>query len=191
MPTPHTMTVYAIEGLWGALVLYWIARAFTNKKTVYRQSRLRQFGNVLAVAIPGMLIDVSPGIHHHFYSLTPITDVAGVTITGVGIALAIYARYILGKNWSGSPTLKQDHQLITRGPYRFVRHPIYTGLVLAIAGTMVAIVPSIAGIAYIVLIATAFAIKLRFEEKLMLRQFPEAYPGYRAKVRTAFIPLIY
>ena len=62
----------------------------------------------------------------------------GLIMVAAGIAFAVWARHYLGRNWSGTVTVKQDHELIRSGPYRLVRHPIYTGLLLAILGTAVA-----------------------------------------------------
>ena len=87
-------------------------------------------------------------------------------------------------------TLKENHELIQGGPYRFVRHPIYTGILLAILGTVVALTPSVGGLVCIVMVTIGFNMKRLHEEKLMLQQFPEAYPAYQKRVR-AIIPFIW
>ena len=113
---------------------------------------------------------------------------AGLAITCLGVLYAIWARLTLGRNWSGKPTVKQEHELIVHGPYALTRHPIYTGLLLAAAGTALAVdawrvLPGMA------LQLIVFAIKIRQEERLMCECFPDSYPGYRRRVK-ALLPWI-
>ena len=107
-----------------------------------------------------------------------------------GFAVAIWARTILGRNWSGIATVKENHELICRGPYKIVRHPIYTGLVLAVLGTFIAAWPTVGGVILVVAMILALWIKAQQEEKLMRGQFPEAYPAYRKRVRSGIIPFL-
>src|ERR1017187_7501034 len=99
-----------------------------------------------------------------------------------GLAFAIWARHTLGRNWSGNPTVKEGHELVETGPYRLVRHPIYTGFLLAIAGTGI----GSGQVMQLFIFGTAFVLlwaKLRIEESLMLRQFPQTYPGYMKRTK--------
>jgi protein-S-isoprenylcysteine O-methyltransferase Ste14 len=93
---------------------------------------------------------------------------------------------VLGTNWSGTITFKEDHELIQRGPYAYVRHPIYSGLLLMGLGTAVES-GRLASFGLLAAVAAGFAVKAHLEERLMTRHFPEAYPPYRRRVR-ALIP---
>jgi len=124
------------------------------------------------------------------YQLTPhslATGTAAAVLSVLGLFTAIWARFTLAGNWSTDVTFKKDHTLIETGPYRFARHPIYTGLSLMFAGT--ALVAGRAGTyAGALLCFFALCIKLRFEERLLERHFPE-YGAYKARVK-AIIPFI-
>jgi protein-S-isoprenylcysteine O-methyltransferase Ste14 len=110
----------------------------------------------------------------------------GAAVNLVGILFTVWARIYLGRNWSATVTLKEDHELVTSGPYGIVRHPIYTGLLLGFTGFAIA-----RGewrcILGIVIMALAFWRKLRIEERWMLEQFGDAYRAYRQRV-AALIP---
>ena len=114
--------------------------------------------------------------------------IAGLLITFVGLGFAIWARVHLGKNWSGMPTIRQEHTLTRTGPYRFVRHPIYSGLILALFGTAI-------GIGYfwvfssVLLVFVLFVIKFRMEEQFLEEEFGEEYAKYKREVK-ALIPYV-
>jgi protein-S-isoprenylcysteine O-methyltransferase Ste14 len=110
----------------------------------------------------------------------------GVALVIAGLAFAIWARVHLGGNWSGTVTIKQGHELIRSGPYAYVRHPIYTGLITALLGTTLAsgTVHAAIGLA---IIAVSFVHKSRIEEGFMRETFPGAYQRYSAEV-PALIP---
>jgi protein-S-isoprenylcysteine O-methyltransferase Ste14 len=112
----------------------------------------------------------------------------GAVLVAAGLAFAIWARRHLGRNWSSSVVLKQDHALIRSGPYRWVRHPIYTGILLALLGTAVTIGELRAAIGF-ALFVVSFVLKSRAEEKWMREVFPE-YEQYRGNT-AALIPGIY
>jgi protein-S-isoprenylcysteine O-methyltransferase Ste14 len=114
--------------------------------------------------------------------------VAAAILCLVGVAFCFWARAVLGRNWSGTVTLKENHELIVRGPYRLVRHPIYTGL-LAMALATAIQRGDIGGILGFLLIAVSFWIKSTHEEEVMLKQFPDQYPAYRERVKR-IIPFI-
>ncbi len=99
---------------------------------------------------------------------------------------ALWARVILGRNWSGVVTLKEGHELVERGPYRFVRHPIYTGMVAMFFATAL-VQRHLAGFVGALLMFVSFWIKLRTEENLMLQQFPERYADYGKEPNESFL----
>jgi protein-S-isoprenylcysteine O-methyltransferase Ste14 len=113
---------------------------------------------------------------------------AGAALTAVGLAFAIWARVVLGGNWSGQVTVKEGHELIRTGPYALSRHPIYTGLVLALLGTGLA-VGEMRGLIALVLATGSFIYKLGIEERAMRRTFGGAYDDYAREVK-ALIPFV-
>jgi protein-S-isoprenylcysteine O-methyltransferase Ste14 len=112
----------------------------------------------------------------------------GLLMTVGGIAFAIWARFYIGRNWSGRVTIKKDHELIRSGPYAIVRHPIYAGLLVALAGTTIAI-GQIRAILALAIIAIGLHFKARTEEKFMREQFGEEYARYEREVKS-LIPWI-
>ena len=112
-------------------------------------------------------------IPHHIF-----LEVLAVTLTALGIAFAIWARFYIGQNWSSAVTIKVGHQLIRTGPYAWVRHPIYSGLLLAMIGTVLAL-RELRGVLAFVLLWLGFWIKLRMEEEFMRKTFGEEYAEYR------------
>ncbi len=123
------------------------------------------------------------------YRFVPVSASVRITAFGLtwcGIVFSIWARLTLGGNWSGRPSLMAGHELITSGPYAIARHPIYTGLILAAAGTSLAVgeLHSLLGFLLLILM---FFFKIRAEEQIMLKAFPDAYPRYRSRVK-ALIP---
>ena len=105
-----------------------------------------------------------------------------------GLSFSVWARRTLGGNWSGTVTVKVDHELVQTGPYRRIRHPIYTGLLLAVFGSGLA-AGRVYGIAAFALIAIALVWKLRLEERWMLAEFGERYERYR-RSSWALIPFV-
>lgn len=118
-----------------------------------------------------------------------IAELSGVSICAMGLITSIWSRKTLGDNWSQDVEFKQGHKLIERGPYRFVRHPIYTGHLLMGLGTAIASGLLIAFVG-VVCFFIGFWIKLRQEERLLLAHFPEEYPAYKARVRT-LVPFLF
>lgn len=105
-----------------------------------------------------------------------------------GLAFAIWARVVIGRNWSGAVTLKEDHQLVERGPYRLVRHPIYTGILSMCVATAI-VLGHLAGSIGVAIVFVSFWIKLIREEKVMLNRFPDKYAAYRQRVKR-LIPFV-
>ncbi|HTW64203.1 MAG TPA: isoprenylcysteine carboxylmethyltransferase family protein [Bryobacteraceae bacterium] len=181
-----------IEGFWIAFLAIWLLAAIRTKRVVRRQSgRSRFLQGGLAAA--GAILLFEPGMNIGFLGLRIVPDTArftyaGVVLTGAGIAFAVWARFVLGQNWSGRVTVKQNHELIRRGPYALVRHPIYSGLLLALLGTA-GYLGEVRGFIAVALIAISFSLKYRTEETFMLEQFGVQYRDYRRHVK-ALIPHI-
>jgi len=191
MIASHVQTLILFP--WIALGAVWMMGMLFTKRTVRSQS-IGQRSLHLLFVLPGYAL-VGYGwfavgwLGKRFVPDTSTVALAGLAITVAGCLFASWARFALGTNWSGRVTLKQGHELITTGPYAITRHPIYTGLITAVAGTALAIGEwrCVLGTA---LIAIAFIFKIRQEEPLMTQTFPGAYSAYRNRVK-ALIPGIY
>jgi protein-S-isoprenylcysteine O-methyltransferase Ste14 len=110
-------------------------------------------------------------------------------LIAAGLGLSIWARQHLGRNWSGTVQVKQDHQLICAGPYRLVRHPIYTGILVAFLGTAV-VIGHWGGLLAVFIAFGSFWRKLTLEECFMRETFGSAYEEYRART-AALIPYLF
>jgi protein-S-isoprenylcysteine O-methyltransferase Ste14 len=180
----------AIGYCWEALGFVWFVGLAFTKGTVRSQDVSSRVFHLVLALFGFMLIGSQyfrqGWLSDRFLPDTPSLETTGFALTLAGCLFAIWARVTLGANWSGRATVKANHELVVYGPYALVRHPIYSGLLLASAGTALAHGEwrCIVGIALIVL---AFMIKIGQEEKLMLQTFPHAYPQYRQRVK-ALIP---
>ena len=181
-----------IGTLWIAWAVYWFIAARGVKETRRLESPLSRAGHLVPLGIAAWLL-WAPALPQHFLEgrflpAAPATYWTGVVIVVIGLLFAIWARNVLGRNWSGVVTVKQDHELIRSGPYRHVRHPIYTGLLVAFAGSAVAR-GEWRGILALAIVFVALWRKLRLEEQWMIETFGDAYVRYRAEVR-ALIPFV-
>jgi len=184
------MVPFAI--LWLGWLAYWFVAARDVKATRRHEPRLTRLLHIALIVLAALLlafrIDALAWLDERFLPPTMIAYWLGLVMLAAGIAIAVWARRYLGRNWSGTVTVKQDHKLVRSGPYRFVRHPIYTGLLLAILGTAVAIGEWRGLIAFALIIA-GFLLKIRTEERFMSETFADAYARYRAEV-PALVPFI-
>jgi protein-S-isoprenylcysteine O-methyltransferase Ste14 len=179
----------AIKIIWAVLILYWVAYSRGNKNAVRKLNPAIRLLPLLCLFGLFMLFDAYPGFfHRQLYARNGLVEAIGVVLCGLGAALAIWARNVLGKNWSSVPQIKAGHELIQTGPFRLVRHPIYTGILLALFGTCFGR-GRIQGLVLFLFCFVAFWIKLKVEESFMSQQFPEAYPQYRNSTK-ALIPHI-
>ncbi len=113
---------------------------------------------------------------------------SAVTLIALGLVFAIWARHALGGNWSGSVTVKEGHELVQDGPYRWVRHPIYTGVLVMILGTGLA-AGRVHGLLAFPIALAALWLKSRMEERWMAAQFADRYATYRSRT-WALIPFV-
>jgi protein-S-isoprenylcysteine O-methyltransferase Ste14 len=123
-----------------------------------------------------------------FVPLAPAWVVGGCLIQVIGMGFAIAARHFLGSNWSSRVTIKVDHRLITGGPYALARHPIYTGMLLGLAGTVIAY-GTVVGLVGFLLVAIAYWHKMATEERFLREQFGSDYEDYRRRVK-ALVPFV-
>jgi protein-S-isoprenylcysteine O-methyltransferase Ste14 len=127
----------------------------------------------------------------HFVNFAPVNTVLssfGVILCIAGIAFLVWARQCLGKNWSQTVAVKIDHELVTSGPYRYVRHPMYSGGLVAVIGS--AIVSGGAWIFLVIILGALFLWRVGAEDKLMGQQFPDEYPDYKRRTK-ALIPFVW
>jgi protein-S-isoprenylcysteine O-methyltransferase Ste14 len=184
--------------LWVAFLLFWLLLAQFNKKANPSAPWRTAWGVRLAVVIVALLLLLSSRGHAAPGLLTSINRAlaihagiagqwlgAGLCLAGLGFA--IWARMYLGRNWGMPMSLRQGHELVTSGPYAYVRHPIYSGIMLAMIGSVLA--RGLAWLLLLLLCLVYFLFSARTEEKMMRAQFPDAYPAYRRRTKM-LIPFV-
>ena len=182
-----TPVSHLIDGLWLAFVVIWLVAAQFNK----RASAHAPWKTWIArLAILALLVGVRlhSGDGRLGTAAGPVRQWSGVVLVALGLGFAVWARVYLGRNWGMPMSLRAGHELVTRGPYAYVRHPIYTGILLALLGSTVALDP-MWGWA-LVLFFAYFLYSARTEERMMAEQFPEAYAAYKARTRM-LIPWVF
>ena len=179
-----------IIGCWLAFIGYWLVSAFTVKATAERRSFVSMLWYRVPLIIGGIMVGTFGWRYPMSLLLTPdseATRYAGAYVCVAGLAIAIWARWTLGSNWSSDVAFKQDHQLVKRGPYRLVRHPIYTGVLLMCSAPGIQFGRLHFWLGFII-IGVGLWIKLKQEESIMLKHFPE-YSDYRKQVK-ALVPFV-
>jgi protein-S-isoprenylcysteine O-methyltransferase Ste14 len=180
------MVDQAVLFLWMPIFLLWTFTARTSKETVQSSSESQSRIAIRLVWFAWLLL-FSRGFRRatlssKFMSATAGTIAIGLALTIVGLAFATWARLCIGRNWSRMIEVKHDHELIRKGPYAIVRHPIYSGFMVATLGTAIAFAEW-SGLIAFSLLATAWAYKARLEEAAMLEQFGTKYERYRQEVK--------
>jgi protein-S-isoprenylcysteine O-methyltransferase Ste14 len=173
---------------WVVLWIYWLISALGAKKSVRSglwwsrgAARLAIF---IAVVVLVRLVASRQFLAEIVRRTHPPGAVAattGVIVCAAGVALAIWARVQLGRNWGMPMSLREEPELVTSGPYTYVRHPIYSGLLLAMLGSAIAVSPH-----WLVFFAAGFLYFLyaaRVEEGHMTKRFPDVYPGYQRRTK--------
>jgi protein-S-isoprenylcysteine O-methyltransferase Ste14 len=191
------MTVYGwlMFALWLSLVAYWALSGRTMQRTIgcrwiwWREIavRLGFFALVVLALRAAVLRQAWPNAPPHLFNTSTPLALIGLVVCVLGIGLAILGRAYLDPNWVTRRSDRNDLELITTGPYAFVRHPIYSGLLLAIIGS--AIGQSVLWVLPLIVYGPNFILAARREEKLLLEQFPERYPAYmrRTKMLLPFV----
>lgn len=179
-------------GLWIAFLAIWAIGATRTKQTTRLESVWSQV-EVRALTVAGIILFIIPGTGVGWLGRQLLPDsallaYAAVALTFIGIAFAVWARFVLGSNWSALVTIKKDHELIQRGPYALARHPIYSGVLLALVGSALN-VDQVRGLIAWALMLAGFWLKSRTEEGFMIQQFGDQYRRYRREVK-ALIPFV-
>ncbi len=186
---------HMIAWLWLGFAVVWLVSAAFNKKrrrgapwsfwglrlllvvTIVAWARLRQAEPAFFDSLAG----------HRWLQPGMVARWIGVGLCAGGLAFAFWARFHIGRNWGTPMSLRENHELVTTGPYHYVRHPIYAGVMLAMLGT--ALATDIAWLALFVVYVVYFLFAARTEERTMLAQFPRHYPDYQRRTKR-LIPFV-
>ena len=188
---------WILAGAWAAFVITWFGAAWRNKLTV-RRSMLPGRPTIRSSMAPCAGLVVVVVLLHYLLPRLPerlaapppslARGVLGCILCVIGVAYAIWARLSLGSNWGLPMSQKERPELVTAGPYARVRHPIYTGVILALLGTAVvtgtgALLVALAFVGYFLASASR-------EERHLRSEFPEAFRAYQARTKR-FIPYLF
>jgi protein-S-isoprenylcysteine O-methyltransferase Ste14 len=171
---------------WAAFWLYWLVAAFSMKRgrvSWSHEGRIRVVIIVLAVVL--VRLGVFRG---HRATTDPWREGIGLALFGVGLAFAVWARVHIGRNWGTPMTQKDEPELVTSGPYRLVRHPIYSGIIVAGIGTALAL--SWFWLAPVGLAGIYFIYSDSVEERYLAEQFPDSYPAYKRSTKM-LVPFVF
>ena len=190
----QNMTIFTsiITACWILFIAYWLISAFDVKKSITGNQYIRGLWVRIAMIVVLILLFHTETFRHYIFIyqmayVNPLTGSIGVVLCAAGIALAIWARIHLGKNWGIPMSSKKDAELITTGPYALVRHPIYTGVLCAALGS--ALAEGIIWLFFFILFCAYFLWSAKIEEKIMYEQFPVEYPLYKKRTKM-LIPFI-
>jgi protein-S-isoprenylcysteine O-methyltransferase Ste14 len=171
-----------IPALWLVFIVYWAICARFAKRNLDRSVRWKHAAvRLCIIALSVIAASVPAGRHllRAAHPTSPALVAIGTMMVALGIGLCIYARIELGRNWGMPMSRKENPELVTGGPYAVVRHPIYSGIILAMAGS--AIGQTVLWALPLVLFGAYFIYSARREEELMRQQFPDTYPAYMAR----------
>jgi len=179
--------IWFVAVLWVLLVLYLTVAAFAVRKEEkghMGQRFLLLFAIIAAFVLPRLRVFA-------FVNFAPVNaplSFVGTILCVAGMAFLVWGRIHLGRNWSQIVTIKENHKLVTSGPYHYVRHPMYGGGIVACFGS--AIVIGGPFVFLLLILGTLFLLRVREEDQLMARRFPQEYPAYRKRTK-ALIPFVW
>jgi protein-S-isoprenylcysteine O-methyltransferase Ste14 len=184
------MTMRTVELIfavgWAAFWLYWLLAAFSMKRgrvSWSHEGRIRVVIIVLAIVLVRLGV-----LRGHRATTDPWREAVGLALFGLGLAFAVWARVHIGRNWGTPMTQKNDPELVTSGPYRLVRHPIYSGILVAGIGTAMAL--SWFWLAPVGLAGIYFIYSAAVEERYLAEQFPDSYPAYKRSTKM-LVPFVF
>lgn len=188
----HPAFAVALRCTWLVVVAYWFWSARGVKTPARTEAPMRRIVFYVLPLVVAVLL-LGPGhwfghgiLREPFASHSATVASIGLALCVLGAAIACAARYTLGKNWSGAVQLKEDHELIERGPYRYVRHPIYTGLLLLFLGNAI-MVGEWRGLLAVAIVFVSFWHKLSLEEAWLAQHFGARYAEYVSRTK-ALVP---
>ena len=175
---------------WIVLGVYWAVSALGQKPTKKEEHFIERLRHLVPVMLGFFLLSHSDARYGwlglRFVPESGTLSLLGLVLAGAGVAFAVWARWHLGANWSAVVSIRAQHDLVRTGPYRAVRHPIYTGLLLAIMGTVLIVGEFRALLAFAIVLAS-FYLKARKEDAWLAREFGETFAGH-AKRTGMFLP---
>jgi protein-S-isoprenylcysteine O-methyltransferase Ste14 len=181
---------FLFPALWLAWIVYWLLASRSAKPTERREPVGSRLLHVLPLLVAVWLLwadkQPAPFLNQRLYPWSSWEFWAAALITAFGLLFTVWARVHLGRNWSGTVTIKREHELITSGPYSVVRHPIYTGLIVAFMGSAMAR-GDWRGVLAVFIAWAALWRKLRLEERWMVERFGAQYTAYSHRV-PALVP---
>lgn len=180
-----------VSALWLAWLFGWLLASGWTARTVSRQSPASELAHSVFIWIGAILLFFQLQIGG-FLQLRFLPDFmwivwGGLVLVAAGLGFASWARLFLGRLWSGHVTLKEGHAIVRTGPYGLTRHPIYTGLLLAVIGTVL-VRGTLVSLLGSILLAVGLALKIRQEERLLIEHFGDEYRAYQAEV-PAVVPI--
>ena len=171
-----------IKALWILFGVYWLVSALKRKRTKQRETFPQRFGYVLPLVLGFYLLSQPQArygwLDRRFVPAGPLGEWLGVLLTAAGIGVAFWARWHLGTNWSGVVTLKEGHELIRTGPYRSIRHPIYSGILLGLFGTAITF-GEVRALLMVAIVWLSFYIKARREESFLTQEFGPGFAEHK------------
>jgi protein-S-isoprenylcysteine O-methyltransferase Ste14 len=181
-----------IPVLWVLWALVWLVMALRVKPVAWRESAASRIVNVIPLILAWWLFvarSLPDWLMQRWHEPSWAWLWLGAVLVAAGLLLAVWARLKLAGNWSGTVTLKEGHEIVRSGPYRWVRHPIYSGLLLAFIGSAVAL-GQWRGLVAVLLAAVAFWARMRLEERRLGEHFGQTYAEYR-RTSWALIPFVF
>jgi protein-S-isoprenylcysteine O-methyltransferase Ste14 len=171
---------------WAVFWIYWLVASLGAKAG---RTRWTQFAGIrVAVVLIVLLLLRLRVLKGHAVTSDPWLKGIGLALFLLGLALAVWARIYIGRNWGMPMSEKADPELVTTGPYRKVRHPIYSGIILAMTGTAMAV--SLYWLIAVAVLGAYFIYSAVMEERRMAELFPAAYPDYKRSTRM-LIPFVF
>jgi len=164
---------------WAAFWLYWILAAFSSKRGRIRWSRELRIRAIVIVVV--VLLARLGAFRSYGDTTEPGREAVGLVLFALGLGLAVWARVHIGRNWGAPMTQKVEPELVTSGPYRLVRHPIYSGIIVAGIGTAFGV--SWLWLAVIAVAGIYFVYAATIEERYLTEQFPDTYPAYKRSTK--------
>lgn len=176
-----------LKACWLAVAIYFFWAYRRNKVPQQTEPLVKR---LVAYWLPfGIALLLGPGdwfvdnlLWQRFVPHTTFVYAVGLGLCIGGTTLAIWSRYLLGRNWSATVQLKQEHELVGSGPYRLVRHPLYTGLLVLFVGSAI-MIGDLRGLLAVIIMFTSLWFKLRLEERWLLQHFGDKYSAYQRRTK--------
>jgi protein-S-isoprenylcysteine O-methyltransferase Ste14 len=178
--------IWIIYAIWLIIVVYLTVSGIGVKRET-KGHLLQSFGLMFAI-IAAFLLPLLPIFNFlNFAPVNPVLSSIGLILCVAGMAFLVWGRQHLGRNWSQTVSIKKEPELVTSGPYRYVRHPMYAGGLVAGIGS--AIVCGGAWIFLLIILGSIFLSRVGAEDRVMEKQFPNDYPDYKKRTK-ALIPFV-